>query len=347
MDGRFIEGYAFEVSYKPAVPIPQGHFNIRSPEQRVDYPVPIQMAPPPPAQLWAGPAGPNPFVAPPLPPISPPQQPPNFAMWQYANPTPMEVVQPVIRTLPALQPPTPVVAPEPSPPPPYSALPPIRETGSQGSASGSPEPTPNVDTLPPKAPGDPCNLFVKNLDDEVIVTQRDLEKFFAPYGTITSTFLATYAPKDDNSQPVSKGFGFVAFARAQEAEIAKDKLHGQIVGRKKIFVSYAERKEERHTRLKVLFANMETLADQMKRDIIAKAEGEEVANEMKDDCISSRGIIRSPGGQRLDDGNGSRIPVTRVSPRLFLCDGVDSRKSHETRDDWTTIEVYPSRQSDP
>jgi RNA recognition motif. (a.k.a. RRM, RBD, or RNP domain) len=338
MDGRFIEGYALEVSYKPAVPIPQGHFNIRSSEQqRVDYPVPMQMAPPPPTQLWTGPAGPNPFVAPPLPPISPPQQPPNFTMWQYANPTPMEVVQPVIRTLPALQPPAPLVAPEPSPPPPYSALPPIRETDSQGSASGSPEPMANIDTSPPKAPSDPCNLFVKNLDDEVIVTQRDLEKLFAAYGTITSTFLATYAPKDDNSPPVSKGFGFVAFARAQEAELAKDKLHGQIVGRKKIFVSYAERKEERHSRLKLLFANMESLADQMKRDIIAKADGEEVSKEMKDDGVSSRGVTRPQEGQRLDEGIGPGIPVARVPPRLFPSDGVDGRESYETRDDWTAL----------
>jgi hypothetical protein len=315
MDGRFIDGYALEVSYKPAVPIPQAHFNIQSPEQ-VDYPVPMQIAPP--SQIWTGRPGPNPFVASPLPPIVQPQQPPNFTMWQYTSPPTMDVVPPMLRA-PPMEPPAPVVAPEPSPPPPYSALPPTRATNSQASGSGSPETTVPIDAIPPKAPGDPCNLFVKNLDDEVIVTQRDLEKLFAPHGTVTSTFLATYAPKDENSQPVSKGFGFVAFARAQEAESAKNKLHGLVVGRKKIFVSYAERKEDRHTRLKVLFANMENLAEQMKRDLIAKAEGEELAKEMRDDDISRRGVLRVQEGQGVEDRIA--IPEVRPPPRLFLSDG--------------------------
>ena len=166
-----------------------------------------------------------------------------------------------------------------------------------------------IDCTPGKAPSDPCNLFVKNLDDEVIVTQRDLEALFAPFGTITSTFLATYAPKNERTLPVSKGFGFVAFSRSQEAEAAKDKLHGQVVGRKKIFVSYAEKKEDRHMRLKQLFANMETLAEEMKKEKRAKGETDETA--LKDQHISNRGVMRL---DRNHD-NISLSPEAAVTPR--------------------------------
>jgi hypothetical protein len=277
MDGRYIDGYALEVSYKPAIPIPQGTFNVPSVEHHIDYPpVPTQIEPPP-RHLWSAPPAPNPFAAPSIP---PPQMPPNFAMWPFVNPQ-VEVhrVHPNPPPIPRPQ----LVAPEPNPPPPYSALPPLPETDDQ--PQDTPMTTPPV--VPPKAPGDPCNLFIKNLDDEVIVTTHDLETLFSPYGTITSTFLATHAPKDDMTNPVSKGFGFVAFSRAQEAELAKNKVHGLIVGRKKVFVSYAEKKDDRQMRLKMLFANMEKLAEEIK-----EASGRGQVKEGRGDKISRRGILR-------------------------------------------------------
>src|SRR5438270_10239041 len=275
MDGHFIDGYALEVCYKPAIPMPQGAYNIPSPDQTVEYPaMPLHLPHHPPSPMWAGPPGQNPFVPPSLPPISPQQATSNFRMWPIPT-TSVDVIPPILPKAP-LAPATSAVAPEPSPPPPYSALPPIPESDTpQSSGSRTPEFQVPIDSTPGKAPCDPCNLFVKNFDDEFIVTQRDLEALFAPFGTITSTFLATYAPKNERTLPVSKGFGFVAFSRSQEAEAAKDELHGQVVGRKKIFVSYAEKKEDRHMRLKQLFANMETLAEEMKKEKRAKGETDE------------------------------------------------------------------------
>lgn len=204
-----------------------------------------------------------------------------------------------------IQPPVPTVAPEPSPPPPYSALPPIPEASPESSSntvSPARDPATEIDTIPPKTPYDPCNLFIKNLDDEVIATQHDLESFFSAYGTIASAFLATYAPKDDSAIPVSKGFGFVAFSRPQEAENAREKVHGIMLGRKKVFVSYAEKKEERHARLKILFANVEKLAMEMQqKGSLAETQ---TAEAMRDEGISPRGIIRPRLAEETPDVQG-------------------------------------------
>jgi RNA recognition motif-containing protein len=97
-------------------------------------------------------------------------------------------------------------------------------------------------------PTDPCNLFIKNLDDVVVSTSEDLKKLFEPYGTVASTHLATY-----NESKISKGFGFVAFTKPEDAAKAKERVNNTLVGRKRVFVSYAERKDDRAKRLKSIF----------------------------------------------------------------------------------------------
>lgn len=316
MDGRYIEGYALEVSYKPAIPIPRPGVNI--PVAQIDY---SQATISPPQPLWTAAPRPSPYQPPPFTPVPGPEPP--FPPWPYPSIV-REVVPQMQPIAQVMAPPVPTVAPEPSPPPPYSALPPIPEASPESSsATAVPLKDPGVDTIPPKTPYDPCNLFIKNLDDEVIATQRDLENYFAPFGIITSAFLATYTAKDDATPPVSKGFGFVAFSRPQEAEIAKDKVHGTIIGRKKVFVSYAEKKEDRQMRLKVLFANMEKLANDSEQKVTsAVVQTEEVA---RDEGISRRGIIRS----RFDDGSGSVQPVpgsSPISPRSSKIENADGQR---------------------
>jgi len=112
----------------------------------------------------------------------------------------------------------------------------------------------NFETLTPpvipeaKKPTDPCNLFIKNLDDCVISTSEDLKNLFEPFGQVASAHLATYP-----ESKVSRGYGFVAFAKAEDAAKAKDKINNILVGKKRVFVSYAERKEDRAKRLKSIF----------------------------------------------------------------------------------------------
>lgn len=96
-------------------------------------------------------------------------------------------------------------------------------------------------------PRDPSNLYIKNLDDGFITTTMDLKLAFGQFGQIASAFLATYP------NGTSKGFGFVAFVNPSDAVSAKEHLDGVILGRKRVFVTFAERKEERTQRLKELF----------------------------------------------------------------------------------------------
>ena len=114
-------------------------------------------------------------------------------------------------------------------------------------------------------PVDPCNLFVKNLDDNVIASTRDLEFLFARYGDVVSAHLATFENPFVKSS--SKGYGFVAFASPLEALAAKTALNRIYVGQKRIFVSWAERRDQREQRLRSLYeeslayvSNMQTLS---------------------------------------------------------------------------------------
>ncbi|RPB03425.1 hypothetical protein L873DRAFT_1786872 [Choiromyces venosus 120613-1] len=97
-------------------------------------------------------------------------------------------------------------------------------------------------------PADPANLFVKNFDDDIISDPDDLKKLFEPYGPVASAHLAMIPGTNR-----SIGYGFVAFTKADDAANAKSKLNGSMVGKKRLFVSYAERKEERTQRLKLHF----------------------------------------------------------------------------------------------
>ncbi|WBW71813.1 poly(A) binding protein Crp79 [Schizosaccharomyces osmophilus] len=117
------------------------------------------------------------------------------------------------------------------------------------------------------APVDPCNLYVKNLDDTVISTKDQLEAIFSPFGNITSSMLACYP-----NSGISKGYGFVAFHRIEEAIAAKERLNGAMIGKKRIFVCFAERKTDRIRRLQELFAEQRTTGNGSPSSIFVRPE---------------------------------------------------------------------------
>ncbi|EEB08149.2 poly(A) binding protein Crp79 [Schizosaccharomyces japonicus yFS275] len=135
----------------------------------------------------------------------------------------------------------------------YGTYHPAYQSSSMNSMSwamGSP--TKDASQWPDSVPMDPCNLYVKNLDDAIISSKGQLEALFSPYGTIISSMLAVYA-----NTGISKGYGFVAFRRPEEAYAARESLNGAMIGKKRIFVCFAERKEERVRRLQAMYGDVQ------------------------------------------------------------------------------------------
>ncbi|KAK6339435.1 hypothetical protein TWF718_008851 [Orbilia javanica] len=94
-----------------------------------------------------------------------------------------------------------------------------------------------------KDPEDPSNIFIKNIDDDLISKPEHLEEYCKKFGEVVSISLPAY------SNGLIKGFGFVKFTTPEAALKAKEELNLQIVGRKRLFVSFAETSDHRHSRL--------------------------------------------------------------------------------------------------
>ena len=80
------------------------------------------------------------------------------------------------------------------------------------------------------------NLYIKNLSDNV--DDDGLKRLFAPFGTITSAKVMMVSGR-------SKGFGFVCFSTVVEASEALQHMNGRIFENKPLYVSIAQKKEER------------------------------------------------------------------------------------------------------
>ena len=97
-------------------------------------------------------------------------------------------------------------------------------------------PTPAVSAAPQNA-----NLYIKNLSETV--DDEELQRMFEPFGAITSAKIM----RDEKG--VSRCFGFVCFASADEATRAVTEMHLKLVNGKPLYVGLHERKEQRLERL--------------------------------------------------------------------------------------------------
>jgi polyadenylate-binding protein len=93
-------------------------------------------------------------------------------------------------------------------------------------------------------------VFLKNLPDNF--TKDQLDRLCTKFGEITSSMVAS---KEDGK---GRGFGFVNFKNANEAQLAVEKLNGLALGdgseeKKEIFAGRAQKKEEREKELRDRF----------------------------------------------------------------------------------------------
>ncbi|CAJ1973410.1 unnamed protein product [Sphenostylis stenocarpa] len=92
------------------------------------------------------------------------------------------------------------------------------------------------------------NLYIKNLDSSI--GDEELKEIFSGFGTITSSKIM----RDPNG--VNKGYGFVAYTNPEDANRALASMNGQMIAGKPLYVSLAEKKEDRRARLEVQFSQM-------------------------------------------------------------------------------------------
>mmetsp|Transcript_1252 Transcript_1252/g.2642 ORF Transcript_1252/g.2642 Transcript_1252/m.2642 type:complete len:610 (-) Transcript_1252:934-2763(-) len=89
------------------------------------------------------------------------------------------------------------------------------------------------------------NLYIKNLEDAV--DDDKLKELFSPFGEITSVRVM----RDEGGK--SRGFGFVCFAKQEDATTAVRDMHlNQVMG-KPLYVGLAERRDARMARLQQRF----------------------------------------------------------------------------------------------
>ncbi|KAK2366705.1 polyadenylate-binding protein [Trifolium repens] len=96
-----------------------------------------------------------------------------------------------------------------------------------------------------------ANLYVKNLEDNI--NDENLKGLFSNFGTITSCKVIF------DADGRSKGYGFVAFSTPEEASKAMNEMKGKIIEKKPLYVSVAERKEQRKARLQARFSQIQAL----------------------------------------------------------------------------------------
>jgi len=114
------------------------------------------------------------------------------------------------------------------------------------------------------------NVYVKNLPEDVL--DDKLHDMFSAYGKITSHKVAV------GEDGKSKGFGFVAFEEAAQAEEAVNMMNNYEMNGKNLYVGRAQKKGERQAELKKKF-------DQMKMDRINRTHGVNLYIKNLDDSI--------------------------------------------------------------
>lgn len=89
------------------------------------------------------------------------------------------------------------------------------------------------------------NLYVRNFDQDF--TDENLNELFSQYGEIRSCRIM----RDEKEN--SRGFGFVSFMTAEEANTALREMNGRMLNGKPLMVNIAQRRDQRYSMLQVQF----------------------------------------------------------------------------------------------
>jgi len=131
------------------------------------------------------------------------------------------------------------------------------------------------------------NVFVKNLPGDI--TKDALDSAFSKFGQITSSVVN---PSKEDS---SKAFGFINFATAEEASAAVEGMNNEELQGRKLYVSRAQKKEEREKELRERFeqAKLERAKKYAGVNLFVKNLSDETDDEKLSQEFSKYGQISS------------------------------------------------------
>lgn len=144
------------------------------------------------------------------------------------------------------------------------------------------------------------NIYVKNIPFDV--TDEELSQLFGKYGTITSCVIT----RDDDG--TSKGFGFVNFEKHQDAQNAVDDLHKKDFRGQDLYVSRAQKKNEREEELRRQYeeAKLEKMSKYQGVNLYVKNLDDDMDDDRLRDEFSVYGVITSAKIMRDEKTNISR-----------------------------------------
>jgi len=142
------------------------------------------------------------------------------------------------------------------------------------------------------------NVFVKNFGEEL--DDEKLLNLFEPFGKVTS-----YVVMHDDGSGKSRGYGFVAFERPEDAERAVQELNEkELPNGKKIFVGRAQKKAERQAELKRKYEmlKMERMQRYQGVNLYVKNLDDSIDDEKLRKAFVNYGVITS--AKVMTDENG-------------------------------------------
>ncbi|KAG1142871.1 hypothetical protein G6F37_002278 [Rhizopus arrhizus] len=144
------------------------------------------------------------------------------------------------------------------------------------------------------------NIYVKNIPFDV--TDEELSQLFGKYGIITSCVIT----RDDDG--TSKGFGFVNFEKHQDAQNAVDDLHKKDFRGQDLYVSRAQKKNEREEELRRQYeeAKLEKMSKYQGVNLYVKNLDDDMDDDRLRDEFSVYGVITSAKIMRDEKTNISR-----------------------------------------
>ena len=147
------------------------------------------------------------------------------------------------------------------------------------------------------------NVYVKNIESSV--TDDEFRDMFEKHGEVTSSSIA----RDDEGK--SRGFGFVNFARHDEAQDAVEKLHDSDLKGQKLYVGRAQKKHEREEELRKQYetARAEKASKYQGVNLYVKNLDDEIDDDKLRELFEGFGTITSAKVMRdtqpLEDGDAS------------------------------------------